>query len=58
MTKQRESKLATELMRARIRLGMIARMATLGKEEQREKSEIVELMQTIIATTGLEEVSS
>ena len=57
MTKQRESQLATELMRARIRLGMIARMATMGKDEQREKSEIVELMQTIIATTGLEEVS-
>ena len=37
MTKQRESQLATELMRDRIRLCMIDRKATLGNDEQREK---------------------
>ena len=55
MNKQNDAELATDLMRARIRLTMIARMARVGMENNDHDSELIELMQTILATCGLEE---
>ena len=58
MTKSRESELTTDLMRAQIRLGMIARMARLSMEETPKEHEVAEVMQTILAACGLDEEPS
>ncbi len=55
MTRRRESELATDLMRAQIRLGIIARMATLNIEETPKEHEFAEVLQTILAACGLED---
>ena len=55
MTRCKESELTTALMRAQIRLGMIARMARLNIEETPKEHEFAEVMQTIIAACGLED---
>jgi hypothetical protein len=54
MTKSRESELTTDLMRAQIRLGMIARMATLNLEQAPKEHEFAEVMQTILAACGID----
>ena len=54
MAKSRESELTTDLMRAQIRLGMIARMATLNLEETPKEHEFAEIMQTILAACGID----
>ena len=55
MSRSRVSELTTDLMRAHIRLGMIARMAKLNIEETPKEHEFAEVMQTILAACGLEE---
>ncbi len=54
MSKSRESELTTDLMRAQIRLGMIARMARLHIDKTPEEHEFAEVMQTILAACGQE----
>ena len=58
MLQKREAQLAAELMRARIRLGMIARMAELNMENTPRESEFAEVMQTILAASTLEDKPS
>ena len=55
MTRSSDRQLTTDWIRARIRLGMIARMARLNMEQTPSKSEFTEVMQTILAASTLED---
>jgi hypothetical protein len=51
------SELRTNLMRAQIRLGMIARIARLNMEEPQRQQELAEVMQAILAACGPQDES-
>ena len=55
MTTEKNPKSTAELLRAQIRLGMIARMVRVNIDESPEEDEFPEIMETILAACGQED---
>ncbi len=55
MTIEKKPELTTELLKAQIRLGMVARMVKLNIEETPVEAEFPDVMETLLAACGQEE---
>ena len=55
MTTEKNPKSTAELLRAQIRLGMIARMVRVNIDESPAEDEFPEIMETILAACGQED---